>query len=36
MNVCVTIATIADLCTATPEMEDLPDLGCAGSLRRGA
>jgi hypothetical protein len=36
MNVCVTIATIADLCTATSEMEDLPDLRCAGCRRRGA
>jgi hypothetical protein len=32
----VTIATIADVCTATSEMEDLPDLRCAGCLRRGA
>jgi hypothetical protein len=35
MNVLVTIATIADLYTATSEMEDLPDPRCAGCLRRG-
>ena len=34
MNVRVTIVTIADLCPATQQMKDLPDIRCAGCLRR--